>query len=357
MNIAMMENNYSHRFPAEWEGVSAVMISWPHKHTDWAHMLDEVCDCTESIIRALQQEGLKILLVGPDLTDAHKRMADIEHSQENPYGVIFIEVPTNDTWIRDYGPLTTIDENGNKILNDFKFNGWGLKFAADKDNLVTRTLFNRNVFSYISEDTLLYNNCLNIVFEGGSIESDGKGTLMTTSRCLLSPNRNGAWTREDTERTLLNIFGARKLLWIEHGELEGDDTDAHVDTLARLAPHNTIIFCGCDNAEDIHFEPLQSMKKEISLFTDADGLAFNLLELPLPDPIFDEEGLRLPATYANYLVTPAKVLVPSYGQPLKDLLARQIIAVAYNDREIVSVDCRALIRQHGSLHCATMQIP
>lgn len=346
-----------HRLPAEWEAQSAILMAWPHTDTDWAYMLAEVQDCYEAIIRAMQQPGLHILLAGPDLCEARTRLGDLEAHSESDSGIIFVEVPTNDTWTRDFGPITCVATNGEYILNDFKFNGWGLKFAADRDNLVTRKLFDNKAFDFLLNGKTTYHNRLNFVLEGGSIESDGCGTLMTTSRCLLSPNRNGASDKHEIEDFIIKALGAQRLLWVDHGELAGDDTDAHIDTLARLAPEDTIIYCGCDSPEDEHYQPLTAMAQQLATFRTLQGLPYNLIELPLPDPIYDEDGNRLPATYANYLVTPHKVLMPTYGQTKKDSLAMQMLRIVFHDRDVVGVDCRALIRQHGSLHCATMQLP
>lgn len=234
---------------------------------------------------------------------------------------------------------------------DFKFNAWGLKFAADKDNLITRNLYQKGALR--GE----YLNYLGFVLEGGSIESDGRGTLLTTSECLLSPNRNGEMSRDEIGRYLADRFNLDKVLWLDHGYLAGDDTDSHIDTLARLAPDDTIIYVGCDDTADEHYESLLAMKRQLAGMTTKEGRPFNLIELPLPDAVYDEDGMRLPATYANFLILNESVLMPSYGQPKKDLLASQILKIAFPGREIRMIDCRALIKQHGSLHCVTMQLP
>ena len=235
------------------------------------------------------------------------------------------------------------------MICDFKFNGWGLKFPADKDNLITRAMCNTGLLRG------RYSNELSFVLEGGSIESDGNGVILTTSECLLSPNRNGDLSRDEIEQRLRCWLGAEKVLWLDHGALEGDDTDSHI--LARLAPNDTILYV-CTTPDDPQFGELEAMREQLQQFTTPDGRPFNLIGLPLPEAIYDPEddGQRLPATYANYLVTGNAVIMPTYGQPKPDFLASQILRIAYPEHEIVTVDCRALIRQHGSLHCATMQI-
>ena len=339
------------RFPAEWEPCRAVMIAWPHAATDWVYMLDEVEQCYQNLAQAIV-EFADLIVVTPEPAHVEAML----RAKIGDFSRVTIAVTdTNDTWTRDYGPISTISEDGDKdlvVLNDFCFNGWGLKFAADLDNLVTRKL----IFNEILGREARYRNELSFVLEGGSIESDGKGTLLTTRRCLLSPNRNGGLTRHEISRHLKDVLGVTKIHWLDHGALEGDDTDSHIDTLARLAPDDTIIYTGCENPADTHYAELSAMRDEIRPLRTAEGRPFNLIELPLPAAIHDEDGQRLPATYANYLVVNGGVLVPSYGQPKTDRLASLMIGSAYPGKKVVQVDCRALIRQHGSLHCATMQI-
>lgn len=202
-----------------------------------------------------------------------------------------------------------------------------------------------------------YSNELSFVLEGGSIESDGQGTLMTTSQCLLSPNRNGAMSRDEIEEYLKSRFGLDRVLWLDYGALEGDDTDSHIDTLARLTPNDTILYVGTDDVTDSHYDELNKMKLQLQSFVTASGQPYNLIELPLPDAVYDEEGNRLPATYANFLIMNHSILMPVYRQPQKDELAAQIIKIAFPDHQVVKIDCSVLIKQHGSLHCVTMQVP
>lgn len=331
-------------FPAEWDRDVAIMISWPHAETDWAYMLEEVTQCYINMVRAFVSKGLKVVIASPDCASTRSLLREVDVSS-----VFFFEVDTNDTWIRDYGPLT-IERDGQLRVEDFKFNGWGLKFASCLDNLVTLKMCERRLI------TAPRDNRLGFVLEGGSVESDGKGTIMTTARCLESLNRNGDLSRDEIEARLKTWLGVEKVLWVENGALEGDDTDSHIDTLARLAPHDTIVYTGCYDPADSHASGLAAMKSELMEFTSAQGNKFNLAELPLPSPIYDEEGNRLPATYANYLVTPQAVFMPTYNQPLNDLTAKGVLEAVFG-KEVVTVDCTALVKQHGSLHCATMQIP
>lgn len=316
----------TNRFMAEWEAHGAVMLAWPHSATDWNYMLEEVQDCYQRLIKALLQAGEQVVLLAPENETPNIKLP----------GLHIISVETNDTWIRDYGPLTL----SSGTLLDFRFNAWGQKFASNFDNQTTRALIERKLISVPVE-------ChKDFVFEGGSIESDGNGTLLTTTCCLMAPNRNEPMTREEIGSELLRRLHARKVLWLDCEPLPGDDTDGHIDTIARLAPNNTIIYTVPE-----HLPQLQKM-------TNADSEPFNLVRLPMPDPILDpEDGTLLPATYANYLVTTNAILLPTYGQPNNDQLAAQTLQSVFPERQIISVDCQALIRQHGSLHCATMQVP
>lgn len=334
------------RLPAEWERQDGVLLAWPHEDTDWAYMLDEVTECFTCIAKAIADEE-KLIVAAPDVEIPRSCLSAAGANMAN---VILVTVPTNDTWARDFGPISLTGTEGVTFC-DFKFNAWGLKFAADKDNLITRRLYEGGA---LRGD---YRNCLGFVLEGGSVESDGKGTLLTTSECLMSPNRNGEMSKHEIEQYLMDRFNLDKVLWLDHGYLAGDDTDSHIDTLARLAPDDTIVYVGCDDPDDEHYESLQAMKRQLGEMVTKEGNGFNLIELPLPDAVYDETGQRLPATYANFLILNSSVLMPSYGQPKKDMLASQILKIAFPDREIKMIDCRALIKQHGSLHCVTMQLP
>lgn len=332
------------RFPAEWERHDCVMLAWPHEETDWNYMLDEARGCISQIVSEIAREEC-VMLVGP----ARLCLDSVKSQGFDSRRVRFVDLPTNDTWARDFGALT-VEVDGSLRLLDFKFNGWGLKFAADKDNLITSRLMRAGMFGAEVE------NRLNFALEGGSVESDGEGTLLTTAECLLSPNRNGEWDKERISAYLASAFGLTHQLWLHHGALLGDDTDSHVDTLARLAPGDTIIYCGPGEPDGPNYSGLAMMREELTTLLTPAGRPYNLIELPLPDAI-EMDGEVLPATYANFLITPTRILLPVYGQPKKDFLASQMMRIAFPDHEVVGIDCRPLIRQHGSLHCVTMQFP
>lgn len=333
------------RVPAEWENYDSVMIAWPHKDTDWVYMLDEVRGCYMAIADAIVRSGLRLVVVAPDASTVRDSLSHLPADK-----LIVFEVPTNDTWTRDYGPVTIESFSGPEVL-DFQFNGWGLKFAANYDNMVNLRMVEASLLKR------RYRPYLGFVFEGGSMEVDGRGTMLTTSSCLLSLNRNGVITKDYLRDYFNRVLGIKTIHFLDHGLLEGDDTDGHIDTLARFAPNDTILYVKSYHRNDPHTPELDQMEEEIKALRTPEGNPYNLLALPLPDAIYDEDGERLPATYANFLITPHSVLLPVYGQPDNDLLASQMLRIAFPERQIIEVDCRALIKQHGSLHCATMQLP
>lgn len=327
--------------PPEWAKQQFIQLTWPHKDTDWAGMLDEVENCfTEIALAVTQFENL--LIVCPDVEAVKKRIGQVDFSR-----ITFAEIKSNDTWARDHGGITVL-EDGNKVIYDFTFNGWGKKFNAELDNQITRKLWDGN---YLGNE-VAYRNCLDFVLEGGSIESDGEGTLLTTAECLLSDNRNDL-SKEEIEVRLKEYFGLERILWLHHGYLAGDDTDSHIDTLARFCSVDTIAYVKCDDINDEHFAALQQMETELLLLRQKDGEPYRLIALPMADTVYDN-GERLPATYANFLIINGAVLVPTYNSP-KDNVALSRLQQAFPDRTIIGIDCLPLIKQHGSLHCVTMQ--
>ena len=340
----MKGENVDILFPAEWVPQSAVQLTWPHEDTDWAPILEEVVPCFVSIAHEIIKRE-KLLIVCADQEIVKQQLGDVDYSK-----VIFREMDTNDTWARDHGGISVFID-GTPAVYDFVFNGWGMKFAADKDNLITRRLFMSDTFA----DEVLPLNMQPFVLEGGSLESDGKGTLLTTAECLLSLNPNEYLCREEIENQLKDIFGFKQVLWLESGYLAGDDTDSHVDTLARLCNEDTIAYVKCDDETDEHFAELKEMEEQLKEFRTLDNKPYKLIDLPMADKV-EWNGERLPATYANFLIINGAVLLPTYNSP-KDNEAISQLRKAFPDREIVGINCLPLIKQHGSLHCVTMQYP
>jgi agmatine deiminase len=333
------------RLPAEWEVQDGVLLAWPHEGTDWAYMLEDVRPVFVEIIRQIVRFE-RVLLTAPDAGDAGRYL---ETSGVDLDRVIICEMPNNDTWARDFGPITVMYD-GRPVLLDFGFNGWGLKFPANHDNLISKRLKERGAFA----PNL---NTIGLIMEGGSLESDGLGTILTTSACMLSPNRNPQLDKSEIEQAMASLLGTKRVLWLNHGFLAGDDTDSHVDTLARICPNNVIVHVACDDPRDEHFGELKLMADELAAFRAPDGSPYRLIPLPWPKARFDDAAHRLPATYANFLVINGAVLVPTYREAEKDGLALERIGQAFPGREIIGIDCLALIEQHGSLHCVTMQLP
>ena len=322
------------RLPAEWEPQEGVQLTWPHAGTDWAPILNDIIVVYHSMAREIARRE-RLIVVAPE--DAAR-------------DCLKIVCPTNDTWARDHGFISLVDDNGHRRLLDYKFNGWGEKFEASLDNAINRRLYN------LGEIAGEYSDNHDFVLEGGSIESDGRGTIFTTSQCLLAPHRNQPMTKAEIEERLKRDLCAERVLWIDYGNLIGDDTDGHIDTIVRVCPDDTLLYMGCDNPEDEQYEDLRKMEAQLQNFRTLEGKPYRLMKLPMPHPIYDGED-RLPATYANFLIINDAVLCPTYNQPDIDSEALRIIAKAFPDREIIGIDCCPVIRQHGSLHCCTMQFP
>lgn len=333
------------RLPAEWEEQDGVLLAWPHAASDWAPYL-EAATATFAEIALQISRYERVVIVAPELAPVQ---AALRAAGVDPARVTLVELPTNDTWSRDFGPITIYNDDRPQLL-DFGFNGWGLKFASNFDNRVTHELLTRGQFGSLP--------CrpVGLVLEGGSLESDGEGTLLTTSECLLNPNRNPHLDRYGLEQALNRLLGVNHQLWLDHGYLAGDDTDSHIDTLARLAPNDTILYVACDDPADEHFPALRAMAEQLRSFRTRNGLPFRLLPLPWPAARHDEDGQRLPATYANFLVINGAVLVPTYADP-RDAEALATVGQAFPGRAVIGIDCSVLILQHGSLHCVTMQLP
>lgn len=334
--------------PAEWAPQSAVMLTWPHAETDWAPILPAV----EQVYRDLAREiGLrqKVLISCQDasrLPAVREYLLGCGVAQEN---FLLFQVPADDTWARDHGPIT-VHKNNRPVLLNFRFNAWGGKYGSSKDDRINRELYNQGAFGSTPMEDIPF------ILEGGSIESDGQGTLLTTSACLLTDTRNAELDQAQIEEQLKQYLGVTRVLWLHHGHLAGDDTDSHIDTLARFCDPETICYVQCQDPADPHYGALQAMEKELQAFRTAEGKPYRLVPLPMPQAQYSPEGERLPATYANFLIMNQAVLVPVYGVP-EDKPALDALATCFPTREIVAIDCRALIEQHGSLHCVTMQIP
>lgn len=332
-------------FPAEWHSQDAILITWPHKMSAWQPTLPSVRETYIDLTSTLSHHQDIIIQLHTSI-DLENLLVDLAKVDTNLSRCHFVRINSNDTWARDHGPIS-VTKNGRPHLLDFKFNGWGNKFESHLDNNLNQQMRPLNIFPSIER--------VDWVFEGGSIESDGQGTLLTTTQCLLNTNRNGTISRKQVEQKLAQFFGSTNILWLTHGELAGDDTDAHIDTLARFAPNDAIIYQGCRDDSDEHYSGLNAMKKELESFRNRQDQPYRLYELPLPKPKYAADGHRLPATYANFLITNKLVLVPTYEDP-SDEIALNIIRSAFPDHSVTGIPSSPLIEEHGSLHCITMQL-
>jgi len=327
------------RFPAEWEPQDSVLMVFPHEEMDWADDLqsaESVFLRMASSISAIQ----KLILVCKDVEKTKTLFC--YHDR-----ISFVSLPANDTWIRDFGPISVYEAQERKLI-DFQFNGWGGKYEATLDNSISKSLSEKWHFmlSKMQHSSL--------VLEGGSIESDGAGTLMTTKKCLLNPNRNPHYTQKQLEEKLRELLGVKRFLWLEHGGLEGDDTDSHIDTLARFVDTKTIVYVHCEDEKDTHFVELKKMREELERFKTASGEPYRLIPLPLPKARI-KDGRRLPATYANFLIINKAILLPVY-EDKHDAAMIVLFKRLFPTREIIPINALRLIEEGGSIHCSTMQI-
>jgi len=334
------------RLPAEWEPQAAVLIAWPHAGTDWADRLQAVESTYAALAAAVTRFQWLIIVVADAALHEHV-VAILKATSADLARIRFVELPYDDTWLRDSGPITLRGENNRFLLTDFRFTGWGGKFGAEQDDALIAGLVDAGVFGAAAHRRIDW------ALEGGGIESDGHGTLLTTWKCLTQ--RHPEQSRDEMSAILRDGLHAERVLWLDYGYLEGDDTDAHIDTLARFAPGDRIVYQACDDARDTHHAELRQMGDELAALRTVDGKPYTLYPLPWAEPIIDE-GRRLAASYANYLIVNGAVLVPAYGDPSDDEAAR-IIGEAHPGRAVVQVPCRPLIWQNGSLHCITMQLP
>ena len=330
--------------PPEWQKQRAVLMAFPHKNSDWNNDLKSALVPFIRIAQAIAYTTPVYIIC-----DDKEVISSLFCSPRN---LSFIEIDTNDTWIRDYGYISVVEDGEVKLL-DFEFNAWGEKFAFELDNEVNKRLYKKG---YMGVTPL---QSIDFVLEGGSIESDGLGTIMTTTRCLCNPNRNGGLSRDEVEVKLKEYLGAKRVLCLEHGYLAGDDTDSHIDTLARFVNEDTIMYVQCLDEKDEHYDELQKMEEELTKFRNSEGKFYNLISLPLPTAKYtqnSEERFRLPATYVNFLITNGALVYPTYSVE-EDKVAHEIFKDFFVDREIIPVECSKLIEGGGSLHCSTMQIP
>jgi len=320
------------RLIAEFEKQSFTQIIFPHKNTDWSPYLEEAQKTFVNIINAITKYQ-KCLVVSYDVEAVKKHFSEDEN-------LFFVPYVCDDTWARDCSALS-LQNAGQTELLDFTFTAWGGKFEASRDNLMSQNLSKHYSAPLVKCDFIL---------EGGGIESNGEGLILTTSECILNANRNATFSPKEVDEKLRQYFGAKEILTLNHGYLSGDDTDSHIDTLARFVSRDTIMYVKCEDKNDEHYEALRLMEEE--LLSHAKRHKLKLIVLPMTDALFYEDE-RLPSTYANFLFVNGALIVPTYGVK-QDEKALQIFRETFKDMDVIGVDCSVLVRQHGSLHCVTM---
>jgi agmatine deiminase len=336
-----------YRFPAEWEPQVATWLSWAHKEASWPGKFELVPFIYTNIVRTIAAFQHVNINVNNDemFEDVTKRLMLAGVPKER---FTLHIIPTNDAWCRDHGPAFVVNPNAKekKAIVDWGYNAWGGKYPPfDLDDVVPTKIaeiYNVPVFHP------------GIVMEGGAIDVNGKGCLLTTKACLLNPNRNPHLRQEQIETYLKEYYGQEKILWLNDG-IVGDDTDGHIDDLARFVNPSTIVTCVEEDPQDENYEILQENLKLLRTLTDQDNKPFNIVELPMPG-VVEYEGQRLPASYANFLIGNGFVIVPVFHHP-NDLRALNILQEQFPNRKVIGIDCYDLVWGFGTLHCISQQEP
>ena len=338
--------NLGYRMPAEWETHSATWLSWPHNSATWPGTLPAVETAMVSVVKTLaDSEAVRINV----LDESHERhVAGLLRGQVGSRAITFHQFPTNDAWSRDHGAifLTRDRQDAPLMALSFEYNAWGDKYPPyDLDCVIPRSMASALAIPCFSPG---------MVMEGGSVDVNGAGALLTTEQCLLNPNRNPELDRAGIESRLKNAFGVEQIIWLGGG-IEGDDTDGHVDQLARFVSVDRVVAAFESDIDDPNHLPLRENRERLSDVRLVDGGALEVLDLPMPGALL-HQGRRLPASYANFYVANDVVLLPVFGCA-RDGLAREILAECFADRRIVSIDCRQILMGLGAVHCLTQQVP
>lgn len=320
-----------YRLPAEWEAQSATLLAWPHPASDWSERLPGIQQEYVQLVRAIARRQPVVLLVPPDSEEARERLGPMP-------GLHLAQMPYDDTWCRDYGPITLVSA-GERLALDFQFDGWGGKYPAARDNRVNTLLARHALFSHLHFRQYLFE------LEGGAIESDGQGTLLVNWHCL--HERHPHLSRAEIEYELFALLNVERVIGIDIEPLPGDDTDGHIDTLARFISTETIAW-----QQQPDQQRSGRLKSQLQALERADGRPYRLLELPHPEGV----DPTLPANYVNFLFINGACLVPSYGVAA-DVEARERLQAALPDRAVEGVPAAVMIEQYGGPHCASMQIP
>jgi agmatine deiminase len=337
--------------PAEWEPHAATWLAWPHELTDWPGKFAPIPWAFAEIVRHLSQVERVFLLV--EDAAAEKRVRSIlQKSGANLSAVDFFRIPTDRGWMRDSGPISVRNSAGEVAFNNFLFDGWA-KYGNHKRDAQVVAKANQRLKSRVFQPT---HKGRRLVLEGGSIDVNGRGTLVTTEECLLSKTqeRNPGFTRDDYAEVFRNYLGVTNVLWLKNG-IAGDDTHGHVDDLTRFVNPTTVVSIVEENSHDANYTALQENLALLETMKDQDGKPLRVETLPMPAPVFFD-GQRLPASYANFYIANQVVLVPTFNDP-NDRVALNTLARLFPDRQIIGIACRDLVLGLGTLHCMTQQMP
>lgn len=329
--------------PAEWELHEGTWIAWPHNKDHWPGNFRPIPKIFAKIAQELSRAGEKVFICVEDkkMEEAARKLIGA-----NVPEIYFFHIPTNASWSRDHGPIFVKDEAGNRVITDWIFNMWGGKYPPwDKDDVVPQKI--AQIFKIPAIEP-------GIILEGGSIDVNGKGSLLTTEQCLLNKNRNPHLNRGQIEKYLNDYLGASNILWLKEGIL-GDDTDGHVDDIARFTDPRTIVCAVERNESDENYKPLQINYERLQAMRDQDGKPFYIVPLPMPNPVF-YKGERLPASYLNFYIANKAVLVPTFRCD-RDAEAMEILKPLFKGRKIIDIDCTDLVWGLGTIHCSTQQQP
>ena len=332
------------RMPAEWEPHRGTWLSWPHKEASWPGKFSPIPSIFARMVRHLADvEEVHVNVAGPAMEQDVRRL--LGDAGADAGRVYFHYIPTNDAWCRDHGPIF-VQRPDEQVILDWGFNAWGGKYPPyDLDDVVP---------TRIGEELGIPVHRPGIVMEGGSIDVNGRGTLLTTEACLLNPNRNPHLSREQIEAYLRAYLGVRKILWLGDG-IAGDDTDGHIDDLTRFVNPTTVVTVVEDDPADENYEPLQANLERLRTMTDQDERPLTVVTLPMPRALY-HDGVRLPASYANFYIANGLVLLPTYD-PARDGEAAAVLAELFPDREIIPIDCTDLVWGLGAFHCVSQQWP
>ncbi len=344
----MSKPSPSTHMPAEWEPHTATWLAWPHNVSHWPDKFECIPPTYAAIIRALAPtERVNICVNDAAMEDLARSFLIKEGITDSLWSNIhFYRIPTDASWSRDHGPIFVKDSAGNVVATDWIFNAWGAKYEPyDQDNQVPKSVAKQLSLPILS---------LDIVLEGGSIDVNGKGTLLTTEQCLLNPNRNPHLSRLEIEKYLFDYLGIVHVLWLKEG-IVGDDTDGHIDDIARFVNPTTILTAVETNPDDENYAILQENLSLLQTMKDQDGNPLKIVKLPMPEPVFFQ-GQRLPASYANFYIANGVVIVPLFNCD-QDKLAIDILQSLFPDRSIKGIDCVDLVWGLGTLHCSTQQQP